>query len=59
MNYALIEYLAEKEHRPHWAPGASATARTETAGELAERIAERILTWWLRRSTWRLVRLRT
>ena len=58
MNYALLEYLAAHENRPHWSAGAGAPLHTETRPHERLALADRILRWWLRRSTWRLVRLR-
>lgn len=56
MNYALLEYLAEKNARPTWAAGESVPSQAASRPRVA--LSDRILSWWLKRSTWRLVRLR-
>ena len=57
MNYALPEYLAEKNTRPSWAAGEGFPAEPSTAHPKVA-LSDRILVWWLKRSTWRLVCLR-
>ena len=59
MNYALIEYLATHENRHREATQARAPYRAERSDSERLSLSDRILRWWLRRSTWRLVRLRT
>jgi hypothetical protein len=57
MNDALLEYLIETDARAaRLAREAAITARTAPREQVA--LSDRILEWWLRRSTWRLVRLR-
>ncbi|MFT5683019.1 MAG: hypothetical protein ACI8RZ_003946 [Myxococcota bacterium] len=56
MNYALLEYLAEKNANPAWAAGESAPVQKSTLPPVP--LSDRILSWWLKRSRWRLVRLR-
>ena len=59
MTHAMLEYLAEKNARPAWAAGQGNEARREVPIRAASMsLSDRILRWWLRRSKWRMVRLR-
>ena len=59
MNYALIEYLATCERRQQLSAERSAPLKKEAVRHERQALTDRILRWWLRRSTWRLVRLRS
>ncbi len=48
-----LEYLAEKKALPNWTAGAVPQQPTKPAKNLPVALSDRILAWWLKRSTWR------